>query len=246
MRTPKKEIWQELGSRPLVAASLSGAERLADSARKAAKLGADLIEVRVDTLKPKERASVADILEAVKEASSLPIIATVRSAAEQGPGSKSGLNDHDRKILFEDCLPLADCVDVEIESGVLARDVAALARKKGKKVILSYHDFNGIPTSEKVGELLKSYSSLGGDILKVAGMAKAPSDVVKLFGLCQALSNTPRIFIAMGEVGGISRASGFLYGSCITYGYIGKPTAPGQVSVEKLIGMCALFYPKKI
>ena len=49
----------------------------------------------------------------------------------------------------------------------------------------------------------------------------------------------------MGEVGGISRAAGFLYGSCITYGYMNKPTAPGQISVQKLIGLCALFYPKK-
>lgn len=247
MKNPTmKDIWQELGSRPMVAASLGGGERLADSARRAEKLGADLIEIRVDTLKPKERAGISSLLEAVKGATSCPIIVTVRSAAEQGPGAKSGLNDHDRKILYEDCLPLADCVDVEIESQALARDVAAKARKKGKKVILSYHDFNGVPTSEKVSELLNSYSALGGDILKVAGMAKAPADVLKLFGLCKSLSATPRIFIAMGEVGGISRAAGFLYGSCITYGYIDKPTAPGQISVQKLIGLCALFYPKKI
>jgi len=248
---PKKKIWQELGSRLLVAASLSGKEHLVDSARRAEKLGADLIEIRVDTLKPKERANIANILKSVKAASSCPIIVTVRGAAEQCPGGlggsgiKSDLSDHDRKSLYENCLPLADCVDVEIESQVLAHDVAALARKKGKKVILSYHDFSGIPTSEKVNELLKVYSDLGGDILKVAAMAKAPTDVIKIFELCKSLNSTPRIFIAMGEVGGISRASGFLYGSCMTYGYMNKPTAPGQISVEKLIGLCALFYPKK-
>ena len=238
-----KEVWQDLGKRPLVAASLGGGERLVDSARRATKLGADLIEVRVDSLSPKERANISKILEAIKEATPCPLIITVRRGAEQETPGKAGLDDRDRKILFEDSLPFADCIDVEIESDSVVREVMSLARKDGKKIILSYHDFTGIPDREKMELLTKSFTDLGGDVLKVAAMAKTQADVLKIMGLCQSMDGKKRVFIAMGETGKISRAAGFLYGSCLTYGYMSKPTAPGQLPVEELIDLCALFYP---
>ena len=238
-----KNIWQELGKRPLVAASLGGGERLVDAARRASKLGADLLEVRVDTLKPKERQNISSILQAVKDISSCPIIVTVRSPAEQAPSQKTSVDERERQIIFEDSLPFADAIDVEIESKAEMNELLGKARAKGAKIILSYHDFTGIPRPDKLASLLKSFEGMGGDILKIAGMAKTYEDVTRIFSLSMALAGTQRIVIGMGEAGRISRVAGFLYGSCITYGFMNTPTAPGQLSVEELIDSCALFYP---
>lgn len=238
-----KQVWQDLGKRPLIAASLGGAERLAESARRAQNLGADLIEIRADSLKPKERANISTLIKAVKETCSLPVIVTVRSPSEQDPASKTHIDDRERKILFEDSIPAADAIDVEIRSNGFARSAVDLARRHGKKAILSYHDFKGVPSEKQLEDLLKSFENLRGDILKIAGMAKNSGDVVKMFELCKSVKRKDRIFIAMGDAGRISRVAGFLYGSAISYGYMKAPTAPGQLSVRELVDLSSLLYP---
>ncbi len=244
MKKPtKKKVWLDLGKRPLIVASLGGDERLVDSARRAEKLGADLLEIRIDSLKPKERANIGTILRAVNDASSCPMIITVRSTAEQGPTSKSTLDLRERRIIFEDAMPFAEAVDIEIESHDIREHVLSLARNQQKKVILSYHDFDAIPRLEKLQEIFHAFEKNKGDILKVAGMAKCKEDVLKLFGICQSLNNIHRVFIGMGEFGRISRVAGFLYGSALSYGYMNRPTAPGQLSVEELTELLPLFYP---
>ena len=233
-----------IGRRPLVVASLGGGERLKDSARRAAKMGADLIEIRIDTLKPKERANIPAILSAVKTNSPCPLIATARRAQERGPETGgSRLAERERAILFEKSLPFAEWIDIELERDETSKGAMALARKFGKKVILSYHDFKGIPSEGKVLNLRSEFEKRGGDVLKIAGMAKSDADVIQLLQMCRNAKNVKRTFIAMGEIGRISRVAGFLFGSCLTYGYVNKPTAPGQLSVSELVLLCRLFYP---
>ncbi len=238
-----KEVWKNLGLKPVVVASLGGGERVVDSARRAEKLGADLIEIRIDSLKPKERANIKSILAAIKEVSALPLIATVRSAKEQGPQSQSVQDARERKVLFEDAVPLADCVDVEIESDDVIEEVIALAKNYRKKIILSYHDFAGVPDSKKISALLESFKNHGGDMLKIAGMVKSSDDVLNLFSACKNLDGVHRTFIGMGDLGRLTRVAGFMYGSEMSYGYMNKPTAPGQMSVQELTELFSLFYP---
>ena len=239
-----KDLFKDIDKRPLVVASLGGGERLVDSARRATKLGADLIEIRIDSLKPKERANIHEILSAVKEITPCPLIATARRSKEQGPeASASRLDESERTILFEKSLPLADWIDLEIEADETARRAMILARELGKIVILSYHDFKGIPSEGKVLKLRSEFKKRGGDVLKIAGMAKSDADVIQLLQMCRSAKNLKRTFIAMGELGRISRAAGFLFGSCLTYGYVNKPTAPGQLSVSEIVELCRLFYP---
>ena len=237
-----KELLQE--NRPLIVASLSGRERLSDASRRATNLGADLIEVRIDSLKPKERANIKNILSAVKENTSCPIIATVRSSAEQGPNKEVfPIAEPERKNLIEEAMSLADWVDLELEGGETTLAAIRLARKLKKKVILSYHDFKGIPSQEKVKKLASDFVQRQGNVLKIVGMASSAADVVRLLEMCRDLPQFKRSFIAMGDIGRLSRVGGFLFGSCLTYGYMNKPTAPGQVSVTELVELCRLFYP---
>ena len=44
----------------------------------------------------------------------------------------------------------------------------------------------------------------------------------------------PLITMAMGDVGRVSRVSGRLTGSAVTFGYVGEASAPGQIPASEL------------
>jgi len=51
------------------------------------------------------------------------------------------------------------------------------------------------------------------------------------------VSKTPLITMSMGSLGAVSRVCGELTGSCLTFGTLGKASAPGQIGAEELIGI---------
>lgn len=78
---------------------------------------------------------------------------------------------------------------------------------------------------------------LGVDILKLAVMPNSPKDVLALLSVTEemkSLTKNPIVTISMGSLGSISRISGETFGSSVTFGAIGKVSAPGQISVETL------------
>jgi 3-dehydroquinate dehydratase-1 len=237
------DIHNEMRTRPLIVASLTGNGPAVPSAKKAREAGADLLEVRIDTLPPNERASITDILSEIREAVPLPLIATVRSPHEQG--AKQGvfkLDEDERASIFEKAMPFVEFADVELRASSINAAIIKLARQAGKKVILSYHDFESTPSETKIQKLIEEFKTLSGDILKVAAMPQSPPDVAKLLSLCASLNEVDRVFISMGELGRISRVAGFAFGSCLTYGHVGEAVAPGQISVQELARLCDLFY----
>ena len=74
-------------------------------------------------------------------------------------------------------------------------------------------------------------------------MAHSPQDVKNLLMFAQSWNQTPIVAISMGTKGSISRITGFLFGSCLTYGYIHRPVGPGQMSVKLLVESRRLYYP---
>lgn len=241
---PGQTVLKQLNHRPLVVASLDGHCDLLVCAKKALQEGADLIEVRVDTLHSRERRDLPAILASIRDVCPLPVIATVRSPIEQG--SRSGtykLDDEERKRIFEAVLPQVDLIDIELSSTSINEALVKLAHREKKKVILSYHDFNSVPSESRIEKLVKQFHDLPGDILKIAATPRTPEEVGKLMTACLSLNHITRVFIAMGEMGMISRVAGFSFGSCLTYGFVSKTIAPGQLSVQDLVRQCRFFYP---
>jgi 3-dehydroquinate dehydratase I len=70
-------------------------------------------------------------------------------------------------------------------------------------------------------------------VLKAAVLPRSGGDVDRLMGFCEKLSGR-RAFIAMGSLGRRTRLAPSRWGSCLTYGYLTHPTAPGQASVRAL------------
>lgn len=76
------------------------------------------------------------------------------------------------------------------------------------------------------------------DITKVAVMPKSRRDVLKLLTatlmMQEQYGDRPAITMAMAGQGVISRLSGEIFGSCVTFGCAGQASAPGQLQVEEL------------
>ncbi|MFN7065921.1 MAG: type I 3-dehydroquinate dehydratase, partial [Aquificaceae bacterium] len=52
-----------------------------------------------------------------------------------------------------------------------------------------------------------------------------------------------KILIAMGEYGRASRLMGFVFGSVISYSFIGSSVAPGQIELEEMVRLRSLLFP---
>lgn len=197
-----------------------------DEIKMAEKAGADLLEIRIDLLDKKE--DVIRFFKDVNDATSLPIIATNRLKSEGG----SFVGSEQKRIsMLLSVIEYADAVDIELRSA--ERDfVIENARKSGTVSIVSYHDFAGTPPKEQMLEILKEARSIG-DIPKLAVMAISLSDVILLLEVT-IQAQKPLCTVAMGSLGKHSRVIAPLYGSVLTYGYVGTAKAPGQLSVREL------------
>jgi 3-dehydroquinate dehydratase-1 len=217
--------------RPLVCASLMepSPEELIEAARSAAN--ADLIEARIDALENPDAQSVEGLLRRLRKVSGKEIILTIRPANEGG--SFRGDED-ERKTLLEAGLHEAGYVDVELDAPFLT-PILEKAAEAGTQVIVSHHDFQATPPKEDMLSLLRRECAAGADIAKLAVTANSPRDVLTLLEVTMEASKTGRVCtISMGEHGRLSRIAAPLFGSVLVYGYVSRPTAPGQMSVAQV------------
>lgn len=209
---------------PALVAVLRGpaAERDASAAEG---LGADLVEVRLDLVS----ADPIEVIRKVREATGLPIIATNRTAGEGG-GFRGG--EDERIEILAEASAWADLVDVEF----LAPGRDRLIDKVEKPLIISYHDFEGMPGLEGTRSILAEIFDAGADIAKIA---LTPSSLGDCLGLLQLVLETerPLSLMGMGDLGKHLRVVAPVYGSVLTYGHMGTATAPGQIPVEALKGL---------
>lgn len=197
-----------------------------ESALKAKQLGADILELRIDLIEAEADASKT--LQALKKLG-LPVIITNR--VKQEGGAWDGSEDERIKKLLS-LLPSADAVDIELCAE--ERDaVVKKAKKTGKTVITSTHDFQRTPENDVMLGVIRESFEAGGDIAKLAVMPCSLDDVLRLFEV--TLQSKGKVCtIAMGSIGRHSRVIAPIYGSTMTYGYVDAPTAPGQLRVDEL------------
>jgi 3-dehydroquinate dehydratase-1 len=193
-------------------------------AKKAKKLGADILEIRIDLLDVDARTALSKTKKL-----DLPVIITNRM--KQEGGTWDGSEDERIRLLLS-LLPLADAVDIEL----CAQKRDAVVKKiktEGKTVIISTHDFQNTPEPDAMAGIIKESFEAGADIAKLAVMPQTLLDVLHLLEVTLR-SNGKVCTIAMGNIGRHSRVVAPIYGSVMTYGYVDKPTAPGQLRVDEL------------
>ena len=110
----------------------------------AVAVACDLVEFRVDACPQ----AAADVREAVA-ACPVPAVLTVRDPRE---GGQNALGLTPRRVLLQSLVEDFQWVDIEIANLGLFRDVIQQAKENGVGAIGSFHDFDGQPPSEVLGD----------------------------------------------------------------------------------------------
>jgi 3-dehydroquinate dehydratase I len=215
-----------IGKKPLLVACVATEGDLRRCARRAPG-HCDALEVRLDLVGP----CGGDWPELCAAAGrrGRPVLLTVRSAREGGAWRGT---ETERLALYAEGLRRVSAVDAEIGSDLLP-DLVAMARRARATVVGSYHDFEKTPPLETLREVEARGRRLGADVVKIAAKVRAPADLATLFAL-PALADGPLCVLGMGDLGAIARVALPCAGSCLAYGSLGAPTAPGQLSCRRL------------
>lgn len=208
----------------------------------------DLVEWRADFFD--EVFNIEMVLNTLKELKSVlkytPIIFSFRTKKEGGEKEVS-MKDYTaiNKAVAES--GYVDLVDVEIQSGdeVVEENIGNI-HNAGVYVIGSNHDFFKTPEKDIIVSRLLKAQNMGTDIPKVAVMPKSVEDVLTLLAASNEMNtkyaDRPFMAISMGTMGTISRLSGQVFGSALTFGAVGQASAPGQIPVEELSYVLDIFH----
>ena len=193
---------------------------------------ADLIEFRLDYLEALDYGELEKLLEKTK----LPVILTLRHKNE---GGKFKGSEEDRSKILRQLIDMRpDFIDVELNSPFLNEDFVDSAKKDGVKIIGSYHSFQDTPPTHVLLKKIDMASRLGLDVVKIVTYAKEIEDNLTILSLHSTAEKYLRemeiVTFCMGENGLISRVLCPLFGSKFTFASFGEPTAPGQISIQKM------------
>lgn len=197
--------------------------------------GIDLLEYRFDNLLPCEAEARVSIASAPK-----PVFLTVRRPDEGGSGE---LDAARRRALYGGLLEAAAVVDTEIAS--LAepefRDFAAAVRSAGAELVASYHDFHHWPGANALRGKIDDACEAGCDAVKLAVAVETLPQLFDLASLVAAHRERGGAISAMGmgPLGKLSRLVLARAGSCLNYGYLRVPNAPGQWPAAQLAELIA-------
>lgn len=219
-------------------------EKPLETSRKAAEMGADLLEIRLDLLGIRDLETAAETIREIKSETGLPVILTNRSSME---GGKWEGKEAERIGLLTDFLSTnllslkngPDAVDIELSAGREARDqVIKAAKTCGKIVIVSFHDFSKTPVFHEMEIIVEEAFLAGADIAKLAVMPQSRKDVLDLLRITLETREAGNAIctIAMGKLGKHTRVIAPFYGSVLTYAAVDSEisAAPGQYQVDEI------------
>ena len=180
---------------------------------------ADLIELRLDCLE-----ATPEKLSKLER----PVILTFRPSEQ---GGHRDLTREERQRFWNSTAPNGESIWWDVE-GDLVHDLTP----DWSRVIVSHHDFNGVPK-----DLEQRYERLANSpaaVIKIAVQANDILDCLPVFQLLDRARSEGRkiIAIAMGNAGIATRVLGPSCGSFLTYGALEdeNATAPGQINARKL------------
>ncbi|MBD8070827.1 type I 3-dehydroquinate dehydratase [Bacillus sp. PS06] len=223
-------------------------EELIEEAIELQNLDFDLVEWRVDFFQHVD--DVDRVTSALHEIRKIlidkPLVFTFRSAKEGGEREISARSYFElNKAIAE--TKLVDMIDVELfTEEAMVKELVEIAHVNNVYVIISNHDFQQTPSKEEIISRLRKAQDIGGDVPKIAVMPQTERDVLTLLDatltMKEQYADRPIITMSMAGKGVISRLSGEIFGSAVTFGAAKKPSAPGQVEVSELRNVLTLLH----
>ncbi|KAF7303787.1 Pentafunctional AROM polypeptide [Mycena indigotica] len=216
--------------------------------------GVDALELRVDLLSDLTSfggsipsvAYAKDQIAALRRATSLPLIFTVRTISQGG-----AFPDDKTQEVF-DLLKLALALGVEyldVEISLPDHVIRELISRKGhSKIIASYHDWSGkLKWHGSVIEEKYELAYRAGDIIKIIGKAESLSDNFALYDFVSKVNSRPDakpiIALNMSVTGQMSRILNPTL-SPVTHPLLPTKAAPGQLSfasIQKALHLLGLL-----
>lgn len=194
-------------------------EKAVISGKSYQKMGADLLELRIDALDNPTPDMVKEILGELE----LPVIATNRVESEGGFFKGS---EEERIELLLAASSQAQYLDIELKT---KEELRQRVVKSASKSIISFHDFNKTPSIVSLRKIVEEELSIG-DIAKFAVMPHNMEDTLRVLKIIQEYPST--LGLAMGSYGKYTRVVGPLFGSPFTFASGNKSTAPGQMDIS--------------
>lgn len=209
---------------------------------------ADVVEWRVDWYEDIfDFEKTEETMRALREVlGETPILFTFRTSKEGG--EKAIETETYVKLNQKAAMSgLIDLVDIEAFTGDDAvKAVVETAHANQVKVVASNHDFHATPDKEEIVSRLRKMQELGADIPKIAVMPQNKRDVLTLLAATEEMAteyaDRPIITMSMSGTGVISRLCGEVFGSALTFGAVGKASAPGQMGAEELATVLELLH----
>lgn len=235
---------------PKVCVSITGKtfEEIVSKAEEYNKLDIDILEWRADYYDDIEDISkVKNILNSLSFIlKHKPLIFTFRT---KGEGGERSIEKENYINLCNEVIKngKADLIDLELFTG--EKEVGELveaAHKNNIKVIISNHDFNKTPEEIEIKSRIEKMILLGGDIPKIAVMPNSEEDVLKLLSCTNDVNkkykDVPIITMSMGSLGVVSRLSGEIFGSAVTFACVESVSAPGQIFYKDLKNILKIIH----
>jgi 3-dehydroquinate dehydratase type I len=196
--------------------------------QKAEVQHADIIEVRLDALKNREK--IIDI----PSFSEIPLIATNKSIQQHG--SFSGTEKERQKILVDAAKSGFTYVDVDMGASSKNELIRSL-KDAGVKVIVSFHDFELTPSLVLLSNVLDEQLALGANVCKIITTARMVEDnLTTLNFVSDASKHTELVCFAMGDLGKPSRLLSPVFGAIFTFACLHdkRKTAKGQLTIQEM------------
>lgn len=181
-----------------------------------------LVELRFDLMEGWD----LERLKSLRKRFDVPMIFTLRSKSQGG--NFEGPDEKRLQMIRQ--LASLEPEYLDIESPADPEFVARLI-KGHTKIILSFHDFHGMPS---LSSTLEEMRRCPADIYKIA---VTPSSAAEALELLIFMKDHPFVLaMGMGGYGAMTRILAPIYGACFTYASLNDElgTAPGQVTIHEL------------
>ena len=165
-----------------------------------------------------------------------PLIFSFRTTCEGGDKNIS-TDEYVKLMEFVAQSTNFDIIDVDLLNKTGSERCIEIAHNTDKVVFGSYHDIYITPTKEDMVKKMTIMHELGADLVKMVVKANSPEDTLTLLSATSEMnkrSKCPFATMAMSNLGLITRICGEVFGSSLTYGFVKKSSARGQIPVEKL------------
>lgn len=133
---------------------------------------------------------------------------------------------------------VCDFIDIEFNELPDPGQVIRRIHESGAKVVASDHDYMQTSKAAEMFDLLEKMGRAKADMVELAVTPETPDDLLELLRVTNQFKRShpdiPVITYSMGEEGILTRVTGEIFGSAVTFGSAGRSDLSGHVNYKSM------------